>query len=111
MLGEYECCLDDYNSDNKKHQELETKLKKYLAIGGEAGYIYSLYYIEINKIKDTEKMSYLKITNYYDITKKRDGSWSKKSSKYSMYLKPYIFSIIKKNMFSEYCENMKITNV
>jgi hypothetical protein len=86
IIGNPFCNIDDIDIKCKGYLTREEKLIKYLRsieTGDKDLYIYSLYIIE--PVNDNTFFC----CHLSDITKKHDGSYSKKSSKYSISLNPY----------------------
>jgi len=87
IVGNFVCNLDDIEVKSKKCLTSEEKLLKYLANNNSKDpdlYIYSIFVI--NLINETT----IYCAHLLDITKKHNGSYSKKSSQYSSQLLPYI---------------------
>lgn len=90
IMGDFVCNIDDLEIKCKGYLTREEKLIKYLNSiypKDKDLYIYSIYIIEP---MDNNTFYCCHIS---DITKKHDGSYSKKSSKYSISLHPYTVKI------------------
>jgi hypothetical protein len=89
-----------FNGDNVDNNgvatgHVEQLFKKYLIENGLSRHIYSVFQIDKLHDKLTGNVCYRSI-HVFDITQKLNGSWSRKSDKYSFPIYPYITVIVKK---------------